>query len=265
MASTRTVPRTRVELPTAPGRSGGLFRKAKQNRVFQDVVHQIQEAVLSGRLKAGDQLPGERELKERFGVSRGTLREGLRVLEQQGLIEIKTGVTGGAIVKPIGAGVMTDSLGLLLRTRQVSLRDLAEFRIGLEGDCAANAARRATPEDLHALKGLLDQAAAQVQDGPSSWDAFIHTDEEFHFTIARTTHNLLYTAVLETISQNIHTYYERFLPVNAPLMVENLHDLQAVYATIERRDADAARQALQDHVRRFSFYMEQGQQESVRT
>ena len=76
-----------------------LFRKAKQSRIFQDVVDQIQGAILDGQIKPGDKLPAERELGEMLGTSRGTLREALRVLEQKGLIEIRLGVGGGAIVK----------------------------------------------------------------------------------------------------------------------------------------------------------------------
>jgi DNA-binding transcriptional regulator YhcF (GntR family) len=61
-----------------------LFRVAKQNRIFQDVVEQIQEAIIDGHLKVGDRLPAERELKAMLQTSRSTLREALRVLEQKG-------------------------------------------------------------------------------------------------------------------------------------------------------------------------------------
>ena len=73
-----------------------MFQAAKQTKVFQNVVTQIEEAILDGRLKTGDTLPSERQLKELFSISRGTLREALRVLEQKGLIEIKPGVGGGS-------------------------------------------------------------------------------------------------------------------------------------------------------------------------
>ena len=75
-----------------------MFEAAKQTKVFQNVVEQIQEAILDGRLTTGQTLPAERELKEMFSISRGTLREALRVLEQKGLIEIRLGVNGGAVV-----------------------------------------------------------------------------------------------------------------------------------------------------------------------
>ena len=110
-----------------------MFKTVKQNKAYQDVVEQIQEAIMEGTLKPGRQLPAERELKEQFGISRGTLREALRVLEQKGLIEIRTGVAGGSIIREVNSENLSDNLGLLIRNRAVSLRDLAEFREGMEG------------------------------------------------------------------------------------------------------------------------------------
>ncbi|MCP4669772.1 MAG: FadR family transcriptional regulator, partial [Desulfobacula sp.] len=110
-----------------------MFKKAKQNRVFQDVVDQIQNAILNGELAPGSKLPPERALKDMFDTSRGTLREALRVLEQKGLIEIKLGVAGGAIVKRIDTEPIAESLALLIRSGKVSLKHLSEFRILIEG------------------------------------------------------------------------------------------------------------------------------------
>jgi DNA-binding GntR family transcriptional regulator len=126
-----------------------MFKAAKQNRIFQDVVEQIQETILSGKLKPGEMLPSERELKAMLQVSRGTLREALRVLEQKGLIEIKLGVGGGAVVQDMSYDQMNESLALLIRYQKVSLRHLSEFRVGVEGRVSALAAARATPADIH--------------------------------------------------------------------------------------------------------------------
>ena len=70
-----------------------LFRKAKQSRIYQDVVEQIQTAILDGEIEAGAKLPSERDLCDLFQTSRGTLREALRILEQKSLIEIRLGVS----------------------------------------------------------------------------------------------------------------------------------------------------------------------------
>jgi len=234
-----------------------MFRKAKQNRIFQDVVEQIQEAIVSGKLKAGDQLPPERELKEQFTISRGTLREALRVLEQKGLIEIRTGVAGGSIVKGVSTQQVSESLDLLIRYKKVSLQNLAEFRVGLEGDVAAHAAERATADDIARLRALLAKAAAYLDKGPEYWDSFIRTDEEIHLAIAETTHNPLFISVLATLSHNIHTYYESYLPMEEPLLWENHQDIVNLVTAIESRRPDEARTIAQDHVRRFTAHMEQ--------
>ena len=147
-----------------------MFKQVKQNKVYQDVVEQIQEAIMEGSLKPGSQLPAERELKEQFGISRGTLREALRVLEQKGLIEIRTGVAGGSIIREANSEQLSENLGLLLRNRTVSLGDLADFREGIEGAVAALAARRAGDRDRELLQGLLGEARLHLEEGIAGWD-----------------------------------------------------------------------------------------------
>jgi DNA-binding FadR family transcriptional regulator len=240
-----------------------MFRKAKQNRVFQDVVEQIQEAIISGELKTGDQLPGERDLKEQFKVSRGTLREALRVLEQKGLIEIRTGVNGGSIIKAVNTEPIVESLAFLIRQKKVSLRNLAEFRVDVEGSCCAIAAQRATADDITKLKALLAKASKYFKQGPEHYDSVFRTDEQIHQAIAETTHNPLYISVLETLFRNIHTYFESFVPMEEPVLRENLRDITNLVNAIEAGDPDEARRASQEHVRRFSKYMLQGYQDNI--
>lgn len=233
-----------------------MFRQAKQNRIFQDVVEQIQEAIVSGKLKAGEHLPAERELKERFSISRGTLREALRVLEQKGLIQIKTGVSGGSVVRGISTDQVSESLALLIRSRKVSLQQLAEFREGVEGLVAGLAASRAGKDDLQRLENLLERAAEYLKKGALFWDAFIRTDEELHLALAEITGNQLYISVLQTVYSNIHTYYESYLAREEHLLAENYQDLAALIDAIKCKDPDKASSLAQDHVRRFNAYME---------
>ena len=191
-----------------------MFQRAKQSRIFQDVVDQIQEAILDGDLKTGDTLPPERELREMFKVSRGTLREALRVLEQKGLIEIKLGVSGGAVVKKLSIQEVSQSLDLLIRYQRVSLRHLAEFREGVEGLVAGLAVERATPEDVSALKELVREAESHLTNKASGWDAVIRLDNEFHMKMARIAGNPIYELVLRIIYDNIHRYFDKF---NCPI------------------------------------------------
>lgn len=233
-----------------------MFRKAKQSRIFQDVVEQIQEAIISGKLKKGDQLPAERDLKERFNISRGTLREALRVLEQKGLIEIRTGVAGGSIVKGASTEQVSESLGLLIRYKKVSLDNLAEFRERIEGDVAALAAERATADDISRLEKLLAEASAHLEKGEPHWDSFIRTDELIHLALTEITRNPLYITVLETVYHNIHTYYESFLPMEESVLKENFTDLANIIEAVKDHDPARAGNHARDHVRRFNSYME---------
>jgi GntR family transcriptional repressor for pyruvate dehydrogenase complex len=234
-----------------------MFKTVKQNKAYQDVVEQIQEAIMAGTLKPGSQLPAERELKEQFGISRGTLREALRVLEQKGLIEIRTGVAGGSIVREVNSEQLSENLGLLIRNRTVSLRDLAEFREGIEGGVAALAAQRAGEQDLTTLKTLLAEAEGHLKEGRKGWDAFIRTDEKLHMALARISANQLFISVLESVYQNIHTYYENYLPRGKQILQENFDDLANIVAAVGAGDGERARELALGHVGRFNAYMEE--------
>ena len=164
-----------------------MFQTAKPTKVFQEVVAQIEEAILAGRIETGQTLPSERDLKEMFQISRGTLREALRVLEQKGLIEIRLGVGGGSVVRAMDAGRVSESLGLLIRSQKVSLNHLAEFREAVEGSIAAQAAERRSASDIRKLKDLLKVARSCVRAGRGRRDEFLEVDKQIHMTIAATT------------------------------------------------------------------------------
>jgi DNA-binding FadR family transcriptional regulator len=234
-----------------------IFRAAKQNRIFQDVVDQIQEAIIDGRLKVGEKLPAERELKEMLHTSRSTLREALRVLEQKGLIEIKLGMGGGAIVTAVSADQVTESLDLLIRSQKVSLNHLAEFRERVEGDVVALAAKRAGKTEIKKLTRLIDRAKNFVDQGSDFVEEFLEADRAVHFYFATITGNPIYISITKTIHGNIFRYFEKFLmPVmETPEMEENLQDLKDIAKAIAEHDAGKARRLAIKHVRRFNKYM----------
>lgn len=233
-----------------------LFQKAKQHRIFQDIVDQIQTAILEGKLAAGDKLAPERELVDIFKTSRGTLREALRILEQKGLIEIRLGITGGAYVKDANAELMAENLAMLIRSHDISLEHLAEFREGVEGTVAGLAAQRSTATDNQKLSALIREAAQICEKGTSFWDDFVRVDEKIHTEIARIAGNPLYTFVLQSVHDNIHRYYNKFLQVGETEMEENYKDLLCIVEAIGRKDQATASLKAIHHVRRFSSYME---------
>ena len=232
-----------------------MFKKTNQQRIFEDLVSQIEGAILDGRLKAGDRLPAQRDLVDMFQTSRGPLREALRVLEQKGLLEIKRGVRGGAMVKLPGMAPVAESLGLLVRHRKITLAELAEFREGVEGNVAAIAAQRATRADINHLKTLLKQAHKHAAVGIAAWEPFCQVDNRIHVAIAKAAGNRVYEFVLRLVHDNIQQVYEAHPLKDQPFMQENYQDLCDIVAALEKQQSTAVRSLMQSHVRRFNRYM----------
>jgi len=237
-----------------------VFQKAKQVRVFQNVAGQIEDAILEQKYIPGNKLPPEREMTEMLGVSRGTLREALRALEQKGLIEIKLGSGGGAVVKSLGTDQISQSLGLLIRHQKVSLDHLAEFREGVEGNVAGLAAIRSGKADIRQLNKLLDEAKNYLDEGSSKWEEFVQVDEKMHIALSRIAQNPIYMSVLRMVHDNIHRYYVTFLPKEEAVLKKNYQDLCGIVKAVEQGQANEARSLAMHHVRRFHRYMKNGQQ-----
>jgi len=232
-----------------------MFQKTNQHRVFQDLVNQIEGAILDGRLHVGDKLPPQRELVEMFQTSRASLREALRVLEQKGLIDIKLGVSGGAVIKAVDTEPVTESLALLIQHQKVSLEELAEFREGVEGNVAALAARRVTRAEIVKLKALLENARECVRTGVAAWEKFCEVDNAIHVAIAAASGNSVYGFVLRMVHGNIQKYYEAHPLKDERILKENYDDLCEIVQALEKKQATAVKSLVQGHVRRFNRYM----------
>lgn len=234
-----------------------MFEAVKPNRVFQEVVEQIQNAILSGKIAPGEKLPPERELKESFGVSRGTLREAFRVLEQKGLIDIQLGAAGGAMVRKITTGLVTDSLSLLLRNQQVPVDQLQEFRMDIESNIAQLAAERAADADIRELNTILEGARKSL-DEELGWEAYVEADAAFHMALARISGNTVYAFIQCAIHENINLYYAEYLEHEERELRIHLQDLEALAKAVADHDATAARKTMICHLRRLGCTNKQG-------
>src|SRR3989475_3438037 len=117
----------------------------KSTRIYEEIVRQVKQLIAEGRLKSGDRLPPERELAEKFVVSRTSVREALRALESLGLIEIRAGE--GTFVREMSVDELVGPLALVLTSQREAIGELFEARRGLEPAIAALAAgRRAAAE-----------------------------------------------------------------------------------------------------------------------
>lgn len=233
-----------------------MFQKVKQKRVYHEVADQIEEAVVSGLLKPGEKLPAERKLVERFDISRRTLREALRIVEQKGLIEIKVGSRGGAFVKDLTTAPISESLGLLIRSKKISLRELAEFRSDIESLVAGRAARQATREDVESLKNLLVEGESILASNRFNWKAFMEVDQRLHLTLARIARNSIHEFILKTIHENINRYYESYLPKDKKIWKQSYLEMRPLVKAVEDGDAQKAFSLAQEHVKRGDRLME---------
>ena len=233
-----------------------MFRKTQHNRIFQDLVGQIQEAILDGRLQPGDKLPSQRELVTMFQTSRASIREALRVLEQKGLIEVKLGVRGGAVVRNAGTGPITESLKLLLHQNQVSREHLAAFRESIEGDIAASAALRAGPDDIQRLEAILAQAGACLANAKALPQDFLRTDIHLHIALAEISGNPIFVAVTKMVHETILGLYDRFTLRSRAVLEENYRDLCVLVTAVKQGQPEEAHRLALQHVRRFSQHMQ---------
>jgi GntR family transcriptional repressor for pyruvate dehydrogenase complex len=170
----------------APRDADDLFNPVTLARASQAIVDQIRELIQSGQLRAGERLPSERDLCERFGVSRVTVREALRILEAGGLVTVKVGARGGAyITTPSSDRVGRGIEDYLTMSPSITPAEVTEARLVLELGIVPIVCERATDEDIDDLLALCDKADAAVADGTYTMEM----STEFHLHVARLAHN----------------------------------------------------------------------------
>ena len=174
-----------------------MFDSVKPNEVSQHIIDQIRNAIFDGRLRPGDKLPSERELTEKFKVSKATLREAFRSLEVLGFLEIRKGVSGGAFVTEVDMMKARDSFTNFLLFKNLSLKDLSEVRLLLEPYIAEKATLAITQEDLHRLGKLITDSDRALRND-TGFES--RKDEiEFHRIIASITGNPILMFILDFV------------------------------------------------------------------
>lgn len=225
-----------------------MLKKVKRVKLYEDIAFQIEEAIIAGDFTAGDKLPTERKLEEILGASRGTIRQSLRILEQKGVLEIKTGAQGGAFVREITAELISKSIGLLIRFNYVLPDHIAKFREGIEGILIARlAAENAEPSDVQELKEMLDGLIEISSRKDMDWPAFDALEGKMHVMIGRMTKNPLYEALTVTIMQSVRNFHQ-VIKRNKKTMTEVISDWEGIIRSLEKNDAEVARRLIRDHI-----------------
>jgi GntR family transcriptional repressor for pyruvate dehydrogenase complex len=172
----------------------------RQRRTFEEVIVQLRQAIVERRLKVGDRLPQERELAATFGISRQSLREGLRMLEAFGMLSARRGVgpESGWTVSADGSTGLSVLLDLYTSLQRTPLWDLLEIREALEAQSARSAAERATADAAASLV-----AAARQMASITDRAQFLKVDTAFHVAIAQSSGNTLAPLFMEAIRDAI--------------------------------------------------------------
>ena len=213
----------------------------KSTRIYEEIVRQIKTMITEGRLKSGDQLPPERDLAEKFLVSRTSVREALRALESVGLIDIRPGE--GTFVREVSVESLVEPLAMILLSQREMIGELFEARRLLEPTIAGLAASRATPEEMGEMERILDEQAHAIASGHTG----LAQDAAFHAAIATAAHNRAITRVVHAVMDLLAQSREE--AISTPGRPTRSHeDHRRILDAIRKRDAAAAGQAMLDHL-----------------
>jgi GntR family transcriptional repressor for pyruvate dehydrogenase complex len=220
-----------------------MYKIVQALRLYEQIVQQIEDSILKGDLKGGEQLPAERDLAQQFGVSRTAVREAMKTLREKGLVEAYAG--RGTFVTNETARSMRQTLDRMMRSGpSEGAVHLVEVREILEPEIAALAAQRSDEDARSAMResiAAMDVARRDAQ-------AFIEGDLDFHLALAEAAGNPLILSLIDSIvgllrEQRMRTYYVDGGPERGQ------YHHKRILEAIEHRDPQSARQAMCAHLR----------------
>ncbi|MCL4145802.1 UNVERIFIED_CONTAM: hypothetical protein GTU68_056453 [Idotea baltica] len=173
------------------------FEPIHPEKISSTVVRQIEQLILRGILKPGERLPSERELSERLGVSRPSLREALAELQESGLLTSRAGA--GVFVGDVLGSAFSDTLVRLFSHHDEAVFDYIAFRRDMEGLAAERAASIGTPTDLKVIGTIFAKMEiAHTKRNPTEEAAL---DAEFHLSIIEASHNVIMLHMMRSMYQ----------------------------------------------------------------
>ena len=220
-----------------------MYKLVRTSRLYEQIVQQIEASIVKGDLKAGDQLPAERELAQRFGVSRTAVREAVKALREKGLVEAYSG--RGTFITDGTTQAVRQSLDLMVKIGQPEgSTHLAEVRAILEPEIAALAAVRIQEAELSTMR---DAVSAMDRAGAKDPELYIEADLDFHLALAEGAANPLILSLLDSIVALLREQRMKIFRVPGGPERGQIHHKRILEA-VERRDAEKSREAMRAHL-----------------
>jgi GntR family transcriptional repressor for pyruvate dehydrogenase complex len=218
-----------------------VLKAVEKRRAYQDVVRQIINLIQKGKLKKGDQLPTERDLTETFRVSRTTVREAIRHLESQKLVESRQG--NGTYVLASGADVAVQPLSAALFHEKDDLMDIFYIRKIIEPSIAQRAAESANPEEVKELEELVRHHEENLASGANT----VEFDTAFHMGLAKAAKNRVLSRLVHALIDLLAESRKEILQ-SERRAVESLRGHKLVLDAIKVGDGVGAREAMRRHL-----------------
>lgn len=223
------------------------YEKVSSEKLSQAVVRQIESLILRGILRPGERLPSERDLSEKLGVSRPSLRDAVAELQDNGLLESRAG--SGVYVAEALAAVFPPALTRLFATHDDAVFDYIAFRRDMEGLAAERAARFGSDTDLALIAAIFDKMQVAHRKRNPSDEARL--DAEFHIAIVEASHNVVMLHMMRSMFDLLQdgVFYNRGVMFRQRMTRDQLLDQhQRINTALQARDGAAARHAVEEHL-----------------
>lgn len=210
-----------------------------ENKLYQNIINEIEQKIEDGILKVGDKLPSERELAINYQVSRNVVREAIKVLQEKELVAVKLGK--GAYVTNPSNDILTNNLQSILRRYNTTLNDILEVREELETLIIRRVIKQATPQNIDMLK----QICNEMEESKNSINKFVELDFNFHMALAKATQNKIFHILAESffeISEGLLIDITRFTNDIEEVQEQHMKLVNAIESRDEKRAVDLMKQ-----------------------
>ena len=243
--------------PSTVGSSRGgdnMFSRVNAGRASELIVDQIRLLIRDGQLKPGDRLPAERDLGEKFGVSRVTVREALRALEANGMVTIKVGARGGAFVTAPTSERVGEGIVDLLTMSNLTAKEVTEARQVLELGIIPLVCDRATEQDIAELLEICDRGDEAMTKGsyPMALSA------EFHSRVAKATHNAAIVMLSESFHGPTLMSLQRVRDVHPEMGIRGNREHRQFVQAVAKGDVEKATAVMRTHIGRTARHISKG-------